>query len=155
MPTTDIGISIAGRPLLFRFTPDFVFRFPLGRESILGHPSVLQGHRRVTRRALRQPLLTTGTAKFMNLRSRDDRESGRSASPSGTSTVNNFRPRVRNRIVSFTSPGDSTKKKSSKAIAAELCEKCSASALGRRSRRWSLRRNSCWHCVGTSLENRI
>src|SRR5450759_4209024 len=54
VPTGDIGISIAGRPLLFRFTPDFVFRFPLGRESILGHPSVLQGHRRVTRRALRQ-----------------------------------------------------------------------------------------------------
>jgi len=28
VPTTDIGISIAGRPLLFRFTPDFAFRFP-------------------------------------------------------------------------------------------------------------------------------
>src|SRR5450432_3000144 len=32
-------------------------------------------------------LLTTGTAKFINLRSSDDRESGRSAAPSGTSTV--------------------------------------------------------------------
>ena len=28
VPTADIGISIAGRPLLFRFTPDFVFQFP-------------------------------------------------------------------------------------------------------------------------------
>src|ERR1700676_5248698 len=86
VPTPDIGIPIAGGPGVHDHA-GFCFPVPLSARvnSRTSFNSSSPSTSDTTRSA--PTLLTTGTAKFMNLRSSDDRESGRSASPSGTSTV--------------------------------------------------------------------